>query len=470
MRSEEQLRENGQLPSLMEAESVLMGLANLFYQGDIAIQPFTPPFIENQSPAPDAKQLSVEARYRTLVEQVPAVVFMAFLDGSIGEAYVSPHIEEILGYSQEEWLEDPVRWYQHIHPDDKGRWNIEAAQMFLAGKPLRSVYRVLARDGRVIWFRCEAKMVRRPDGQPWFIHGVGFDITEIKEAETALKEAHDELEIRVRERTAELARANAELASEVAERRRAESELAQRAQDLARSNAELEQFAYVASHDLQEPLRMVTSFTQLLVNRYRDKLGPDAVEFVDYIIDGSKRMRELINDLLEYSRVETRGRPLVPTDCSTVFAAACDNLRASIDESGADVTADSLPIVMGDATQLVQLFQNLIGNAIKYRSERPVQVHVEAKRHNGQWLFVVRDNGIGVEPQYSERIFVIFQRLHNRTEYPGTGIGLAICKKIVERHGGRIWLESQVGQGSAFHFLLEAINSKENIFNEQEGK
>ena len=467
MRSEEQLPENGQLPSLVEAESVLMGLANLFYQGDIAGQPFA---IEKQTPAPNARHLSVEARYRTLVEQVPAVVFMAFLDGGIGEAYVSPHIEEILGYSQEEWLEDPVRWYQHIHPDDKGRWNIEAAQMFLSGQPLRSVYRVLARDGRVIWFRCEAKMVRRPDGQPWFIHGVGFDITELKQAETALKEAHDELEIRVRERTADLARANTELASEIAERKRAERELAQRAQELSRSNAELEQFAYVASHDLQEPLRMVTSFTQLLANRYKDELGPDAVEFVDFIIDGAKRMRELINDLLEYSRVETRGKPLVPTDCSRVFVAACDNLRASIEESGAAVTADPLPIVMGDETQLVQLFQNLIGNAIKYRSERPVQVHVEAKRHNGQWLFGVRDNGIGIEPQYSERIFVIFQRLHSKTDYPGTGIGLAICKKIVERHGGRIWVESLVGQGSTFYFLLEAVNPKENRLNEQESK
>jgi PAS domain S-box-containing protein len=434
-----------ELQSLAEAESILAGLADVYFSVNSAIQPFVGERVERRPAVSADTSSDVAARYQTLVEQIPAVVFMAFLDGGIGEAYVSPQIEAILGFTQEEWLNDPIRWYRQIHPDDRGRWNVDAARMFLSGEPLRAVYRVIARDGRVVWFHCEAKMVRRDDGSPWFIHGVGFDITEIKRAEEALKTAHDELEARVQERTAELAKVNAELAL--------------RAQELARSNAELEQFAYVASHDLQEPLRMVTSFTQLMVNRYGNKMGPDADEFIDYIVDGARRMSRLINDLLEYSRVGTRGKPLRPTDCSVVFEMARDNLRAAIEESGASVTADPLPTVLGDETQLVQLFQNLIGNSIKFRAGRGIRVHVGAERQDGQWLFRVADNGIGIEPQYAERIFVIFQRLHSRVEYPGTGIGLAICKKIVERHGGRIWVESRAGEGSTFYFLLQGASA-----------
>jgi PAS domain S-box-containing protein len=441
----EQSLAHEELPSLAEAESILAGLADVYFSANSAVQPFVGERVEKRPVVPADTSSDVAARYQTLVEQIPAVVFIAFLDGGIGEAYVSPQIEDILGFTQEEWLNDPIRWYRQIHPDDRGRWNVDAARMFLTGEPLRAVYRVIARDGRVVWFHCEAKMVRRDDGSPWFIHGVGFDITEIKRAEEALKTAHDELEARVQERTAELAKANAELAL--------------RAQELARSNAELEQFAYVASHDLQEPLRMVTSFTQLMVNRYGNKLGPDADEFIDYIVDGARRMSRLINDLLEYSRVGTRGKPLRPTDCSAVFEMARDNLRAAIEESGASVTADPLPTVLGDETQLVQLFQNLIGNSIKFRAGRSIRVHVGAERQDGQWLFRVADNGIGIEPQYAERIFVIFQRLHSRVEYPGTGIGLAICKKIVERHGGRIWVESRAGEGSTFYFLLQSASA-----------
>jgi light-regulated signal transduction histidine kinase (bacteriophytochrome) len=202
---------------------------------------------------------------------------------------------------------------------------------------------------------------------------------------------------------------------------------------------------------------MVSSYTQLLARRYEGKLDDDADEFINYAVDGANRMQKLINDLLTYSRVGTRGKKFVPTDTGVVFDAACANLRRAIEESGAQITSETLPTVAGDETQLVQLFQNLIGNAIKFRDEKKTpEVRVGAERRGGEWLFSVRDNGIGIEAHYQERIFVIFQRLHAKAEYPGTGIGLAICKKIVERHGGTIWVQSEPGQGSTFYFTLRA--------------
>ncbi|HLA81236.1 MAG TPA: CHASE3 domain-containing protein [Thermoleophilia bacterium] len=241
---------------------------------------------------------------------------------------------------------------------------------------------------------------------------------------------------------------------ELEERKRAQAELAQQAQELARSNDELEQFAYVASHDLQEPLRMVASYTQLLAKRYRGKLDSDADEFIAYAVDGATRMQELINDLLAYSRISTIGSPREPTDCSGVLGRVLTDLKVAIEESGAVVTHGTLPEVMGDATQLQQVFQNLISNAIKFRGQEPPRIHVSCERSGDDWLFSVRDNGIGIDPQYADQLFVIFRRLHSKGEYPGTGIGLAICRRVVERHGGRIWLESELGKGSTFFFTL----------------
>ena len=224
--------------------------------------------------------------------------------------------------------------------------------------------------------------------------------------------------------------------------------------ELGRSNADLQQFAYVASHDLQEPLRMVSSYTQLIARRYKGKLDADADEFIAFAVDGANRMQRLILDLLAYSRVNTAGRQFEPTAMETVLKAALNNLTNAVKESQAIITHDPLPAVMGDDKQLAQLFQNLLSNAVKFGGAQPPRIHISAKQADGEWLFSVRDHGIGLDPQYADRIFVIFQRLHTREEYPGTGIGLAICKKIVERHGGRIWVESELGKGATFYFTL----------------
>jgi PAS domain S-box-containing protein len=238
-------------------------------------------------------------------------------------------------------------------------------------------------------------------------------------------------------------------------RKAAEAKLFQMVEELSHSNEELNQFAYIASHDLQEPLRMVASYTELLSRRYKGQLDSDADEFIAFAVDGAKRMQRLIEDLLSFSRVGTQGTDLLATSSESALNGALTNLRVSLEESGAEITHDTLPIVMADEVQLIQLFQNLVGNAIKYHANGAPRVHVSAVRTAPSvWNFAVKDNGLGIDPQYFEKIFGMFQRLHRRDEFAGTGIGLAICKKIVERHGGTISVESRVGEGSTFRFTL----------------
>jgi PAS domain S-box-containing protein len=323
----------------------------------------------------EAQLRKMEARYRTLVEGIPAVTFMAALDEGVNELYVSPQIEELLGFTQKEWLENPVLWFTQLHPDDRGRWHAEFARTCSTGEPFGSVYRFISRDGRQVWVHGEAQVVRDADGRPLFLQGVAFDITGIKQAEQELKTLNQTLERRVAERTA------------VAE---------QRSQELARSNAALEQFGYVVAHDLRQPLRTMKSYIQKLAERYVGQLDAQADDFITRGVNAADRMRILIDDLLAYSRVRTQGREPAPTDCAEAVAAACANLHAAIEESGATVTANELPKVLADPTQLVQLFQNLIGNALKFVAGQPPRIHASARRDGIAWIIAIADNGIGI--------------------------------------------------------------------------
>jgi PAS domain S-box-containing protein len=276
------------------------------------------------------------------------------------------------------------------------------------------------------------------------------------QAEGELAKHRDHLEELVKQRTCELEAANEQLRKEVAAREVAEEALLRAAEDLKRSNLDLEQFGYVASHDLQEPLRAVAGYVGLLQHRFPEKLDAKMQEYITGAAEGANRMEQLITDLLAFSRLSTAGRTFAEANLGAALDAALRNLQFSIRAANAAVTSDPLPTLRVDETQIAQLFQNLIANALKFRSKRPPRVHIGVRPEAGRWVFRVEDNGIGIDPQHSERIFQVFQRLHTRTHYPGTGVGLAICKKIVERHGGRIWVESQPSQGSTFYFSLPA--------------
>ncbi len=328
------------------------------------------------------------------------------------------------------------------------------------GRPLDFLIPERYRDahGEHIRLFGESNVTRRTMGKPGIVwgkraNGDEFPIeASIAQAEVAGRKMYTVILRDITERK----RAEDTLNKRTEELAQSQQTLEQKVQELARSNADLEQFAYIASHDLQEPLRTVASFAQLLQRRYKGKLDSNADEFIHYMVDGASRMQGLINDLWAFSRVGSRGKEFAPADFATIVELALSNLQTAIAESHAEVTHDPLPTLKCDGAQLAQVFQNLVGNGIKFHNSQSPHVHIGAIRKDSEWVFSVKDNGIGIDPQFNQRIFEVFQRLHTRKEYPGSGIGLSITKKIVERHGGRIWVESQPGEGANFLFTLPA--------------
>jgi PAS domain S-box-containing protein len=363
-----------------------------------------------------------EERYRSLTVATTQVVWTTDADGQVAgdlpswRAFTGQDERQIQGWG----------WIESLHPNDRERTAEIWSQAVRDRALYQTEYRLRRHDGQYRHVSVRGVPVIEPDGRIREWIGACTDITEKKTAEEELDNYRMRLEDLVKQRT----------------------------QELARSNRDLEQFAYVASHDLQEPLRAIAGFVELLKRNLQSSLDTKTTEYMNFTVDGAVRMQSLISGLLEYSRVGTHGQKPEQTDPRAALERAVANLRMSIKESGAEIATDDLPMVYFDGMQLSQLLQNLISNAIKFRAEQAPRIRISAARLDDSWRFAVADNGIGIDPQYAERIFLIFQRLHSREEYPGTGIGLSICKKIVERHNGKIWVESKPGDGSTFYFTV----------------
>lgn len=347
--------------------------------------------------------------YRTLIEEMPVGIFTLSPDGTIREA--SPAAASLLGVADRGALAG-LSLPALLTPDSHERLR----RLLAAGAAVRGIEAEVARAGAErLWVRINA----------WPVADVGRPV----------------------------ARWEGSL-EDISGYKKAERQLEERAAQLSRSNAELQQFSYVISHDLQEPLHLITRYAQLLGEKYSGRIEAEAHRWLAHVLTSAARMQAMINDVLEYARVETRGQPFLFVDFAAVFADAVDNLKVSIDESGAVVTAGDLPRIPADAGQMAQVFQNLIGNAVKFRGSKAPRVQTSAVEAEDAWVFAVMDNGIGIPAEHLDRIFGMFQRLHGSSEYPGTGIGLAICKRIIERHGGQIWATSQPGEGSTFYFSI----------------
>jgi|GEM_PF-1516623 len=381
-----------------------------------------------------------EARFRTTFEQAALGIAHIDVEGEI--LWMNSQFCDLLGYSPREMLAQ--RFEDIVHPAD---WQVMEQLRACQVQPYVVERRCLRKDDSLIWVSLAISPRCTPANELLYFIVIAENISIRKQAEETLRQARDILEQQVAARTAEIRQTNVALRTEMAEREKL-------TQDLERSNLDLEQFAYMASHDLQEPLRAVNSFARLLAQKYQGQLDATAEKYIHYIVDGASRMQHLIQDLLTYSRVGRQTLDLQPVDCNTVLVQVQHNLASAIAESSATLIYDLLPTLNADPTQLVQLFQNLIGNAIKYRSDEPPQICISALEQDDRWCFSIQDNGIGIEPQYAQRIFTLFQRLHTRQEYPGTGIGLALCKKIVERHQGELWVESELGAGATFYITL----------------
>lgn len=437
-----------------EAEQTLTRLAEVFFPAQRAL---------SSGQAVEAiESPDLDVRYRALVEQIPAVVFLAFLDKELSEAYVSPQIESLLGFTQAEWLHDPVRWYHQIHPDDKERWSLEAAQMFLTGDPVRSVYRALARDGRVVWFHCEVKMVRRPDGRPWFIHGVAFDISEQKKAEEALRRAHDELELRVDERTRELQ-------MEIVERERAEAERAAllvREQEARRhaeeANRLKDDFLATVSHELRTPLVAIVGWSQMLRGNH---VEPAEVEHaLEVIARSAKLQAQLVDDLLDISRIISGKLRLnvAPIEPGAAIAAAIDIVHPAAAAKDIELQVSLDPDVgqiMADADRLQQVVWNLLSNAVKF-TPKGGRVSIGLQRNESQVEIVVSDTGVGIRAEFLPFVFDRFRQADSSSVRAkgGLGLGLAIVRHVTELHGGTVTAESAgPGNGATFTVRLPVV-------------
>jgi PAS domain S-box-containing protein len=460
-RRENSVPDNAAVMNLPEAEAVLGELARVFRpSGSEApgiareIQQRTLGNIEPGQPS------IVEARYRILVEQIPAVVFMIDLDRPVGEGYVSPQVETLLGFSQADWLEDPVRLYGQIHLEDKERWSVEAANLFVSGAPLRSMYRVIARDGRVVWFQCQAKLVRRESGQPWFIHGVGFDITELKRAEEELQKANDTLETRVRERTVELARINDELQKAKDEIHKLNQDLERRVKErteqLQEANKQLEAFSYSVAHDLRSPLRAIEGFSQVVEEDYGQKLDDAGRVHLRRVRAAAQHMAQLIDDMLKLSRLSRVEMRRETVNLSAIATSIAEDLIQSEPDREVDFDIAEGLFAEGDEGLLWAALDNLLRNAWKFTSKlERSHIAVGTKgSENGRQVYFVLDNGAGFNMAYADKLFKPFQRLHSTAEFSGTGIGLALVQRIIHRHGGRVWAEAQPGNGATFYFTL----------------
>jgi PAS domain S-box-containing protein len=460
--------------SVEDAEEILRLLAGPTARADVKPdRRFRPVAIEVvESASKEDKVRRAESRYRNLVEQLPAVTFMAALEEGDNELYVSPQIESLLGFSQREWLEDPILWYRQLHLDDRVRWHTEFAQTCATGKHFRAEYRFMARDGRVVWVHGEAQVVRNDRGNPLFLQGIAFDITARKQAEEALRQAHDELEGRVQERTAELASANDVLKREVLERERIEGELRLANEELVEAHERALEASRVKStflanmsHELRTPLNAIIGYSELLQELAALKIEKDPAADLEKISRAGKHLLALINDILDLSKIEAGKMDLLPEQfrIDELIRETVHSVQPQLTKNANTLLIrceDDLGTMFTDATRLRQCLLNLLSNACKFTKNGTIHLDVdrETAPKVDRVVFRVRDSGIGMTPEQVGRLFQAFTQADASTtrKFGGTGLGLAITKKISEMMGGDVTVESVAGQGSTFTIRIPA--------------